>query len=351
MRPSVWAPDAGRVEVVVAGTRLPMARDDRGWWRAGVELAAGQRYAFAVDGGPPRPDPRSASQPEGVDGPSEVVDHDGFDWASGAWRGLSFRGAVLYELHVGTFTAEGTFTAVIDRLPHLVDLGIDAIELLPVAEFSGQRGWGYDGVDLFAPHHAYGGPDGLKRLVDACHATGIGVVIDVVYNHFGPAGNTLPAFGPYEGSARTGWGAGLNLDGPGSREVRRFVIDNALAWLRDYRADGLRLDAVHAIQDRSAWHLLEELAEAVDALAAVTGRPLFLIAEDDRNDPRLVRSRDAGGFGLDAVWADDWHHALHACLTGERDGYYADFGPLAVLAKALRQAWVHDGTWSSYRGR
>jgi maltooligosyltrehalose trehalohydrolase len=238
------------------------------------------------------------------------------------------------------------------RLDHLVELGVDAIELMPVAEFPGRHGWGYDGVDLFAPHHGYGGPDGLKRLVDACHLRGLGVVMDVVYNHLGPAGNYLPEFGPYFSMERqTDWGAAVNFDGPGSDEVRRFVIDNALMWLRDYHCDGLRVDAVHAITDNSPVHILEQLGREVGALACHVRRPLFLIAESDRNDPRLVESPDCGGYGLDAAWADDWHHALHAVLTGERAGYYADYGSLADLAKALQQAWVYDGRWSRFRRR
>jgi len=350
----VWAPRAERVEVVLAGgARRALERAGNGWWaRELADAGPGTRYAFSLDGGPPRPDPRSAFQPEGVDGPSEVVDHAAFAWRDAGWRGVPLAGAVLYELHVGTFTPEGTFDAAIARLPHLVALGVDAVELLPVAEFSGRRGWGYDGVDLFAPHHAYGGPDGLKRLVDACHAAGLGVVMDVVYNPVGPAGNYLPAFGPYFSDRhRTHWGEAVNFDGPGSREVRRFVVDNALMWLRDYHCDGLRLDAVHAIADESALHVLEELAAEVDALASHVRRPLFVIAESDLNDPRLVRARGAGGFGLDAVWADEWHHALHAVLTGERGGYYEDFGSLEALAKALRQAWVYDGVWSPHRRR
>lgn len=349
----VWAPHPDRVEVVLPDERRPMDPGDDGWWHADVEEAGpGTRYAFSLDGGPTRPDPRSRSQPDGVDGWSEVVDHGGFEWDATGWRGLSLRGAVLYELHVGTFTPAGTFDAAIERLAHLAALGVDAVELLPVAEFSGRRGWGYDGVDLFAPHHAYGGPDGMQRFVDACHTHGLGVVLDVVYNHLGPAGNHLPEFAPYFSDRHhTNWGPAVNFDGPGSDEVRRFVVDNALMWLRDYRVDGLRLDAVHAIVDESAHHLLEELAEEVDALATAVGRPLFLIAESDRNDPSFVRSRDAGGYGLDAAWADEWHHALHAVLTGERAGYYEDFGSMELLAKALRQAWVYDGTWSPHRGR
>jgi maltooligosyltrehalose trehalohydrolase len=324
-----------------------------GWWACSVEQAdPGSDYAFSLDEGPSRPDPRSAFQPQGIHGPSRVVDHAAFAWGDAGWRGVPLAGSVLYECHVGTFSADGTFDGAIKHLGYLADLGVDAIELMPVAEFSGDRGWGYDGVDLFAPHHAYGGPDGLKRLIDAAHASGLGVVMDVVYNHLGPAGNYLPEFGPYFSARhRTNWGEAVNFDGPGSDEVRRFVIDNALMWLRDYHCDGLRLDAVHAIVDHSATHILEELAVEVAALAAHAGRPLFLVAESDLNDPRFVRSRDAGGYGLGAAWADEWHHALHATLTGDTSGYYADFGPLPLLAKALRQAWVYDGTYSRYRQR
>jgi maltooligosyltrehalose trehalohydrolase len=359
----VWAPNARRVETVLGERRLPMASvagasagaggAGAGWWTCAVEEAgAGTDYAFGLDGGPPRPDPRSAFQPCGIHGPSRVVDHSAFAWSDHAWRGMPLAGGVLYECHIGTFSAEGTFDGAIEHLGHLVDLGVNAIELLPVAEFSGTRGWGYDGVDLFAPHHAYGGPDGLKRLVDAAHGHGLGVVMDVVYNHLGPAGNYLPEFGPYF-SARhqTNWGDAVNFDGAGSDEVRRFVIDNALMWLRDYHCDGLRLDAVHAIVDDSATHILEALAAEVDALAAHLRRPVFLIAESDLNAPRFVRSRDAGGYGLAASWADEWHHALHATLTGDVSGYYEDFGPLPLLAKALRQAWVYDGIYSPHRQR
>jgi maltooligosyltrehalose trehalohydrolase len=349
----VWAPAAERVEVVGDIWRQDMERQDGGWWESSVaKVGPGSLYAFVVDGGPPRPDPRSAFQPDGVHGPSQIVDHGAFAWRDEQWRGVPLTGALLYELHVGTFTPAGTFDAVVGRLGHLVELGIDAIELLPVAEFPGRRGWGYDGADLFAPHRAYGGPNGLKRLVDACHEVGIGVVMDVVYSHFGPSGNYLLEFGPYlaRGHA-TSWGDAVNFDGPDSLEVRAFVIDNALMWLRDYHCDGLRLDAVHAILDDSAVHVLEQLALEVDALAAHLGRSLSLIAESDRNDPRYVRSRDAGGFGLDAAWADEWHHAVHATLTGDSSGYYEEFGPLPLLAKALGQAWVYDGTWSPHRRR
>ncbi len=350
---SVWAPKPERVELCLEQDRLLMRSCRDGWWRLSVaDAGSGSRYGFSLDGEQVRPDPRSGFQPDGIDGLSQVVDQNAFVWSDQRWRGVSPRGLTLYELHIGTFTPAGTFDAAIERIPHLVGLGIDAVELLPVVEFSGDRGWGYDGVDLFAPHHSYGGPEGLKRLIDACHAAGLGVVVDVVYNHLGPAGNYLAEFGPYFSSRhRTNWGAAINFDGPGSLEVRRFVIDNALMWLRDYHADGLRLDAVHAILDQSACHILEELGREVDALATHRDRPLFLIAESDLNDPRFVRGWDAGGFNLDAAWADEWHHALHASLTGERHGYYEDFGSLSLLAKALRQAWVYDGTWSPYRQR
>ncbi len=349
----LWAPRADTVNLHLAGEIQRMEGAGGGWWLSVSEDAGpGSRYGFSLDGGRPRPDPRSASQPDGVHGLSEVVDHAAFKWRDGTWRGDVLAGAIIYEIHVGTFTAKGTFESAIERIPHLIELGIDTVELMPVVEFSGARGWGYDGVDLFAPHHAYGGPIGLKHLIDALHSKGIAVVIDVVYNHLGPAGNYLGEFGPYFSERhQTNWGPAVNFDGPGSDEVRRFVIDNALMWLRDYHADGLRLDAVHAIVDDSAVHVLEQLAIEVEALSTHLRRPLHVIAESDLNDPRFARSRDAGGIGLDACWADEWHHALHAALTGERDGYYEDFGTLTHLAKALRQAWVYDGAWSSHRQR
>jgi maltooligosyltrehalose trehalohydrolase len=261
---------------------------------------------------------------------------------------------VLYELHVGTFTREGTFDAAAERLEHLVELGVTHVELMPVCPFPGRHGWGYEGVSLWAVHEPYGGPQGLKRFVDRAHELGLGVVLDVVHNHLGPSGNYLPRFGPYfTDTHHTPWGAAVNLDAPGSDEVRAFLIGSALAWLRDYRIDGLRLDAVHALVDTRARHFLEELSAAVDALAADLGRPLFLIAESDLNDPRLITPRAEGGLGLDAQWNDDFHHALHTALTGESQGYYADFAraPLAAVAKTLTGGYFHDGTYSSFRGR
>lgn len=360
MRFEVWAPAATEVEAEVDGschglTPIPPAADGAGGGSWAVDVAdagPGSRYGFSVDGGPFRPDPRSASQPEGVDGPSEVVDHDGFPWTDDGWTGFDLSSAVIEEIHIGTFSEAGTFDGAIDHLDALVDLGIDAVEVLPIAEFSGDRGWGYDGVDLYAPHHAYGGPAGFARFVDACHARGLGVVLDVVYNHLGPAGNHLATYGPYFTDHHvTSWGPGVNVDGPGSDEVRRWIIDNARHWFVHHHVDGLRLDAVRAISDDSAVHVLEALADATDALEAELGRRLWLIAESDRNDPRYVRPIEDGGLGLDSAWADEWHHALHAVLTGETDGYYEDFGTLADLALGLRQAWVYAGRYSRHRRR
>jgi malto-oligosyltrehalose trehalohydrolase len=350
MRFDVWAPYAEAVEVQAGGERHAMARAVRpGWWTAEAE---GSDYGFVVDGEGPFPDPRSARQPGGVHGLSRVHDHDGFAWTDDGWRGRPLPGGVLYELHVGTFTPEGTFDAAVERLDHLAELGVNAVEVMPVAAFPGRQGWGYDGVGLWAVHEPYGGPDGFKRFVDACHRRGLGVVLDVVYNHLGPSGNYLGRFGPYFTDAyRTPWGAAVNLDGPGSDEVRAFIVGNALMWLRDYHLDGLRLDAVHAMRDSRATHILEELADAVAGLRASTGRQAYLIAESDLADPRLVTPREAGGYGLDAQWNDDLHHALHATLTGEHQGYYRDFGSPEALVKTLTKVFFHDGTWSSFRGR
>ena len=348
----VWAPAAERVEVVLAGARHEMTRGERGWWSARVEAAPGDDYGFSLDGADPLPDPRSPWQPNGVHGLSRIVDPSAYEWGDAGWRGRPLASAVIYEMHTGTFTPAGTFDAAIEKLDHLVRLGVTHVELLPVAQFPGDRGWGYDGVDLFAPHESYGGPDGLKRLVDACHARGLGVIMDVVYNHLGPAGNYLGAYGPYfTDRYATPWGQAVNFDGPGSVDVRGFFIDNALTWLRDYHCDGLRLDAIHAILDASAIHVLEEMQLRVEELAAHLDRDLFLIAESDLNDPRVVNRREVGGYGLAAQWSDDFHHSLHSVLTGERDGYYADFGTVGDLATALREAFVHAGTYAEYRGR
>lgn len=312
----------------------------------------GSEYQFVVDDGAPAPDPRSAFQPRGVNGPSEVVDHSKFQWSDGLWQAKPLSSAVIYELHVGTFTPEGTFRSAIEKLEYLVELGITHVELMPVNEFSGKYGWGYDSVDIFAPHHAYGRPDDLKALVNACHERGLAVILDVVYNHFGPVGNYLAQFGPYFTDAySTPWGSAVNLDHQGSHEVRQFFADNASMWLRDYHLDGLRLDAVHAFYDKSAIHFLEFLSAEIDVLARQLGRHLVLIAESDLNDPRVVIAREAHGYGMDAQWSDDFHHALHTVLTGERDGYYDEWGSMAQLAKALRGAFVFDGIYSPHRKR
>jgi malto-oligosyltrehalose trehalohydrolase len=349
----VWAPAAGRVEVEVQGERHTMAPGDAaGWWEADVPTAGdGVDYAFRLDGGELLPDPGSPRQPFGMKNMSRTYDHSAFPWTDDGWRGCPLPGAVIYELHVGTFTPEGTFDAAIGRLDHLRDLGVDIVELMPVAAFPGRRGWGYDGTQLWAVHEPYGGPDGLKRLVDACHARGLAVALDVVYNHAG-VGNRLAEFGPYFTDAHvTPWGPAVNLDQPGSDEVRAFLIGNALMWLRDYHIDGLRLDAVHAFEDHRALHFLEQLATEVSALAGQLNRELVLIAESDANDPRLVSSRETGGYGLTGQWSDDFHHAVHAAITGERQGYYCDFGSMEALAKTLTRVFFHDGTWSEFRGR
>jgi maltooligosyltrehalose trehalohydrolase len=353
MRLAVWAPRAQRVEVELDGRRWPMAPRERGWYELlEADAPAGSDYAFVLDDGKPLPDPRSPWQPQGVHGPSRVVDHQAFEWEDAGWRAPPLSAGVLYELHVGTFTPDGTFDGAIERLDHLVELGITHVELLPVAAFSGRRGWGYDGVALFAPHEAYGGPAGLKRFVQACHRKGLAVVLDVVYNHLGPEGNYLGQFGPYfTDRYGTPWGQAVNLDDAHSEEVRRFVCDNALMWLRDYHVDALRIDAIHAIFDFSATHLLEQMAREVAALERHVGRPLALVAESDLNDPRTVRSIAAGGHGMDAQWSDDFHHALHALLTGERTGYYEDFGELDDLAKAYCDVFVYDGRYSEHRRR
>ncbi|MFC9846722.1 malto-oligosyltrehalose trehalohydrolase [Streptomyces sp. NPDC060223] len=355
MRFEVWAPQAEQVTLHCEGTTRALERDPEraGWWTGDAEARDGTRYGFALDDGPVLPDPRSRRQPDGPDGLSAVVDPEGYDWHA-QWAGRPLPGAVLYELHVGTYTREGTLDAAADRLGHLQELGVTHVELMPLCPFPGRHGWGYEGVSLWAVHEPYGGPEALKRFVDRAHELGLGVVLDVVHNHLGPSGNYLPAFGPYfTDTHQTPWGSAVNLDAPGSDEVRAYLIGSALAWLRDYRLDGLRLDAVHALRDTRALHFLEELSTAVDGLAADLGRPLFLIAESDLNDPRFITSREEGGLGLHAQWNDDFHHTLHTALTGEAQGYYGDFAraPLPALAKTLTSGFFHDGTYSSFRGR
>ncbi len=349
----IWAPRAGQVELVVAGGRRPLRVVDGGYWEtAGPGPALGEDYAISLDGAAAIPDPRSERLSHGVHGPGQRVDHAAFEWHDAAFRPDSLSDGIVYEAHVGTFSPQGTFAGAIDRLDHLVKLGITHLELMPVHAFPGRRGWGYDVAGFFAPHEPYGGPDGLKRLVDACHDRGLAVLLDVVYNHLGPEGCYLSQFGPYVSDRfRTPWGDAVNLGDAGADEVRRFIIDNALMWLRDYHVDGLRIDAVHAFIDLTATHLLEQIATETAALGASLGRELVLIAESDLNDPRIVRSRDFGGYGLDAQWSDDFHHALHTTLTGEREGYYADFAGFPDLVTALRKVWVYQGRHSVGRGR
>jgi maltooligosyltrehalose trehalohydrolase len=348
----VWAPQAMDVTLALQSARVPMTRRTDGWWISDRAMRAGELYGYLIDDEGPFPDPRSSFQPAGVHGWSQCVDHHAFVWSDTGWQAPPLGSGVLYEMHVGTFSEAGTFAGAMAKLSHLVDLGVTHVELMPVSEFSGHRGWGYDGVDLFAPHHAYGSPEDLKRLVNTCHARGLAVILDVVYNHLGPIGNYLGKFGPYFTSRyATPWGQAVNLDGPGSDEVRRFFCDNAVMWLRDYHIDGLRLDAVHALIDGSARHFLEQLSEEVETLEATAGRHYDLVAESDLNDPRVIRARDAGGFGIDAQWSDDFHHALHSLLTGDRSGYYEDFGTFGHLAKALQHAFVYAGAYSPHRDR
>jgi maltooligosyltrehalose trehalohydrolase len=346
----VWAPFAERVALVLDEDTFPMRATGGGWWSHERELpVADSDYGYLLDDDPmPLPDPRSRRQPDGVHALSRTFDPARFSWTDAGWTGRQLPGSVIYELHLGTFTPDGTLDAAILRLDHLVELGIDFVELLPVNSFNGDHNWGYDGVLWFAVDETYGGPEAYQRFVDACHARGLAVVQDVVYNHFGPSGNYLPRFGPYLHTETTSWGSAVNLD---EVEVRRYIVDNAVMWLRDFHVDALRLDAVHALVDASPKHLLRELAEEVEAVAASVRRPLTLIAESDLNDPTLITPREAGGHGLDAQWSDDFHHAVHVALTGETTGYYADFEPLAALAKVLTAGFFHDGTYSSFRGR
>ncbi len=351
----VWAPRAEKVELHIVEPnerRIEMLPAGSGYHHLETEgVAPGCLYFFRPDDRADRPDPASRFQPRGVHGPSAVVDPN-FDWSDAGWRGLPLEDYLLYEIHVGAFTPEGTLDAIVDRLDDLHDLGVTAIELMPLAQFPGTRNWGYDGVHPFAVQASYGGPHALKRLVDACHRRGIAVALDVVYNHLGPEGNYLSEFGPYfTDRYRTPWGEAINFDGPWSDEVRRYFIDNALAWITDFHIDALRLDAVHAIVDPSARPFLEELGARVHERAGELGRRVQVIAESDRNDARLVRERDRGGLGLDGSWNDDFHHAVHALLTGERTGYYLDFGGVGDLATAFREHFVYSGQYSAYRQR
>ncbi len=354
---AVWAPTATTLRAVLPAGKddgpdawVSLTRDDAGVWHG--ELPADTDYLFAVDDQAPRPDPRSPRQPHGIHGPSRTFDAGAFAWTDAGWRGRDVLGGVLYEIHVGTFTPEGTLDAAIGRLDYLATLGIDTVELMPIVPFPGDRGWGYDGVSLYAVHEAYGGPAALQRFVDAAHARGLAVCLDVVYNHFGPDGNYAPVFGPYfTDKHSTPWGSAINLDDEHADGVRAFIVDNAVRWLRDFHVDALRLDAVHALVDDSPRHILAELSDAVAAFTQASGRVATLIAESDENQVTTITPTADGGRGMDGQWADDVHHALHAWLTGERFGYYVDFGSEETLAHAFEHVFVHDGTFSTFRER
>ena len=352
---SVWAPFLAGVSVHILSREpvlVPLERDEQGYWRGTVpDVAPGSRYLYRLNDDKERPDPASQSQPDGVHGPSEVVARD-FLWQDEGWKGIPLKDLIIYELHIGAFTNEGTFEAAISRLDHLLELGVTAIEIMPVAQFPGTRNWGYDGVYPFAPQNSYGGPPGLKKLVNACHRKGLAVILDVVYNHLGPDGNYLNDFGPYFTNRYcTPWGDAVNLDGAYCDPVRAFFIQNALYWITDFHMDGLRLDAIDTIYDFGPRHFLAELAEAVHGRAHELERDVAVIAESDLNDVKVVSPPGIGGFGLDAQWNDDLHHALHALITGERNGYYQDFGQLADLSKAYQEGFVYSGSYSRYRKR
>jgi maltooligosyltrehalose trehalohydrolase len=353
---SVWAPFRNKVEVKILSPEeklIPMRKDRRGYWTAHTKAAsAGSGYFYRLDGSKERPDPASAFQPEGVHRCSQVIDHEAFEWNDRDWEGMPLAEMVMYELHVGTFTPEGTFDAAAERLKDLAGLGINALNIMPVSQFPGSRNWGYDGVHPFAVQNSYGGPEGLKRLINACHGHRFAVILDVVYNHLGPEGNYLAEFGPYfTDRYRTPWGGALNFDGDYSDEVRNFFIQNALHWFSDYHLDALRLDAVHAIYDMSANPFLRELDREVEHFSIQSGRKRYLIAESDLNDVKIITPTEEGGYGLDAQWCDDFHHALHSLLTGEKSGYYVDFGKTRDLSQSIKEGYVLSGQYSRFRKR
>lgn len=352
----VWAPFVQDVSVKMfspAERIIPMKRDGKGYWNVTADdVIPGTRYLYRLENERNRPDPASHFQPEGVHGASQVLDHNSFNWEDEGWSGLDLSEMSIYELHIGTFTSEGTFDAVILRLDEINDMGINALEIMPVAQFPGERNWGYDGVYPFAVQNSYGGPEGLKRLVNECHKKGIAVILDVVYNHLGPEGNYLWDFGPYfTDKYRTPWGKAVNFDDAYSNEVRNFFIENTLHWFNNYHIDALRLDAIHGISDLSARPFLQELAERVEEFSAAEVKRVYLMAESDLNDSRVIRSRALGGYGIDAQWCDDFHHALHTLLTGEHQGYYVDFGRIEHLVKSIREGFVYSGQYSEYRKR
>jgi maltooligosyltrehalose trehalohydrolase len=352
----VWAPFAETVSLKLFSPSeklIAMKKDKRGYWKTVIDdISLGDLYVYQLEAGKERPDPASHYQPQGVHGPSQVVDHQIFNWTDSGWRGIPLPEMIMYELHTGTFTPEGTFEAIIPRLDELIELGVNAIEIMPVTQFPGERNWGYDGVYPFAVQNSYGGPDGLKRLVNACHQKGISVILDIVYNHMGPEGNYLRDFGPYfTDRYKTPWGEAMNFDGPYSNEVRKYFIKNALYWFENFHIDVLRIDAVHGIFDMSAKHFLKELAESVGNYSQKRERKYYLIAESDLNDTRVIQLREKGGYGLDGHWCDDFHHCLHTLLSGENDGYYADFGRTEHLVKSLKEGFVYSGQYSQFRRR
>lgn len=352
----VWAPFLKKMLLKIVSTEervIPMVRDNRGYWHVTAEIVSPSTlYYYRLDDERERPDPASHFQPKGVHGPSQLVDHNSFNWEDRNWRGIALSEMIIYELHVGTFTPDGTFSAAISRLPELTDLGINAIEIMPVSQFPGERNWGYDGTYPFAVQNSYGGPEWLKHLVNECHKKGVVVVLDVVYNHLGPEGNYLRDYGPYfTDKYKTPWGMAINFDDAYSNEVRNFFIENALHWFKNYHIDALRLDAIHGISDLSAKPFLQELAERVEEFSSLEGKRFYLIAESDLNDSRVIRPRELGGYGIDAQWCDDFHHSIHTLLTGEKDGYYIDFGRIEHLVKSLREGFVYSGGYSEYRKR
>ncbi len=353
---TVWAPTLKEVAVQILSSDrrlLPMQQDEEGYWKVTADgVAPGTQYYYKLEGNIDRADPASQFQPSGVHGPSEVVDRNTFAWTDNNWSGVPLEEMIIYELHVGTFTAEGTFESMIPRLKDLRELGINAIEIMPVAQFPGDRNWGYDGVFPFAVQDSYGGPEGFKKLVDACHEHGISVILDVVFNHIGPEGNYFADFGPYFTNKYSGdWGDAMNFDSQYSDGVRNYFIENALYWFEDYHIDGLRLDAIQAILEFGARPFLRELADAVAIASQEIGRQLYLIAESDLNDVRTIRSKEIGGYGIDAQWNDDFHHSLHTLLTGENDRYYQDFGKIEQLEKSYREGFVYSGQYAPHRKR
>ncbi len=351
---SVWAPRVDAVEVQMISPQqqvVPLQKNERGYFTAVAGgIKAGSLYFYRLSNGLERPDPASRFQPDGVHGPSQIVDTRMFSWKPSDWQGLPLEDYIIYELHVGAYTPEGTFEAILAHLDEIKSLGVTAVEIMPVVQFPGGRNWGYDGVYPYAVQNTYGGPTGLQRLIDACHQKGMAVVLDVVYNHLGPEGNYLSDFGPYfTDRYRTPWGPAINFDGPGSDEVRRYFMENALYWIQQFRIDALRLDAIHGIVDPSAYPFLSELSEAVHNFAKNSGRKIHLIAESDLNDVRVLRGRELGGYGMDAQWNDDFHHSLHVLLTGEKTGYYKDFGKVSHLGKAFQEGFVYSGQYSAFR--